>query len=57
VAHVEEAVCLIYVTELRGRVKLGDEVAIIGLRPELPHRPLEPVASRVAPGLVRFGMP
>jgi hypothetical protein len=57
VAHVEEAVCLIDLTELRGRVKLSDEVAIIGRRPELPHRPLERAASRVSPALARFGMP
>jgi ornithine carbamoyltransferase len=34
VAHVEEAVHLIDVTELRGWVKLGDEVAIIGRQGE-----------------------
>ena len=56
VAHAEEAVQLIDVTDLRGRVRLGDEVAIIGRRPELPHRPLDLVASRVAPALDCFGL-
>jgi alanine racemase len=57
VAHVEEFVRLIDVTELQDLIKLDDEAAIIGLRPELPHRSPELVASRVAPALVRFGLP